>query len=196
MSRRAENQQINWDKLLSVVRKEVRKLNMHTHWACDDVVSQACLEMLRLYRRGEIAGHVMNRAKYCVLDAFRHVTHCRTKYVKNMEVPMPAAELVPSATPSESHAEKLAYAVVELQKIRISPRYGEVLVNMLNGDSRQVACRKVYKNAKKATLRVHLYNIRCQIKQKDSPNGVLNSIDESKLSAEIQAALRRIRMEE
>lgn len=196
MSSHAEDQQINWGKLLSVVRKEVRKLNMHTHWACDDVVSQACLEMLRLYQRGEIAGHVMNRAKYCVLDAFRHVTHCRTKYVKNMEVPMPAAELVPSTTPSEPPVDKLAYAIVELQKIRLLPRYGEVLVNLFNGDSRPVACRKVFKNIKDNTVRVHLYNIHCQIKQKDYPGGVLNAIDESKLSAEIQAALRRIRMEE
>lgn len=195
MSKYDEVRPLNGEEILEAVHKEAYRRGLRSHHAFDDIVSQSCIEMLRRYRRGETVGHAMNCVKYAVLSAYRHVTHCRTKYVKNLEVPLPSPELVPSATSSEISAEKLAYAVIELQKTCISPRYGEVLVNILNGDPRIVACRKVFKNAKDSTLKVHLRNIRCQIKQKNSPYGVLNTIDESKLSAEIQDALRRIRME-
>lgn len=195
MSKYTEVRPLSGEEILSVVRGKACQLGLLGHYAFDDVVSQACLEMLRYNQRGESVGHMMNRAKYCVLDAYRHITRSRSQYKKKLTRWLPYPELVVASTPMEPDAVKLAYAVVELQKIRLSRKYGDVLVNLLNGDPRDVACLKVFEGIKTSTVNTHYYNIRCQIKQKNSPYGVLNSIDESKLSAEIQDAIRRIRME-
>lgn len=195
MSKYTEVRPLTGEEILSVVRGKACQLGLLGHYAFDDVVSQACLEMLRYNQRGESVGHVMNRAKFCVLDAYRHITRSRSQYKKRLTRWLPYPELVVAPTTKETDAVKFAYAVVELQKIRLSRKYGDILVNLLNGDPRDVACLKVFKGIKMSTVNTHYYNIRCQIKQKNSPYGVLNAIDESKLSAEIQDALRRIRME-
>lgn len=195
MSKYTEVRPLTGEEILSVVRGKACQLGLLGHYAFDDVVSQACLEMLRYNQRGESVGHVMNRAKFCVLDAYRHITRSRSQFKKKLTRWLPYPELVVASTPMEPDVVKLAYAVVELQKICLSRKYGDVLVNLLNGDPRDVACLKVFKGIKMSTVNTHYYNIRCQIKQKNSPYGVLNAIDEAKLSSEIQDALRRIRME-
>lgn len=187
-----EERPLTGEEIIIAVRRQARRLGLHNHYMYDDIVAEACARMVTINDGACKIGYRFAHARYCVIEGYRSSLKSRRKH--KLTFAAYNNDLI-AAHEKKNGADVLAYAVIRLQNVALPPRYAELAVRLINGESMLSAAENVFGKSTPKNAYKRCEILRGYVNNGGVRGGSLNALDETKLPRSVIQSLKRIRME-